>query len=230
MSFDLERFSLIAHAELGEFYEFLDAYFLHEDDGPGDLGTEFHQLEMFYTMYTLLSDGSGPFEDALDALCEEDFEHGSCTDDCDRDERLGEIRRDVQRHLVEGLERCGKDRYEALETKNSGYIDEILSEHQSLIDGIGGGVAPDEIDIGTMIDEVRRPVLDLEASLASSSWFASWLKHPYTLNEFAECLCKLRAQQHSDLASLKTYMEQRVAELKVRFEQRLAASKSDSVR
>lgn len=209
MSFDLEQFSLIAHTALGDFYEFLDAYFLHGDDEPGDLGPESHQLEMFYTMYTLLSDGCGPFDDVLDALCEEDFEHGSSTDDCGRDERLDAIRRDVQRHLVEGLERCGKDRYEALETKNSGYIDEILSEHQSLIDGIGDGVDPDEIDIGTMIDEVRRPVVNLEASLASSSWFASWLKDPHTLNEFAECLCKLRAQQHNDLASLKTHIEQR---------------------
>lgn len=194
------------------------------------MGPEIHELQVFYTMYTLLSDGCGPFDDALDALCEGDFEHGSCADDRDRDERLDEIRDDVQRHLLEGLERCGKDRYEALETKNSGYIDEILSEPQSLIDDIGDGVDFDEIDIGAMIDEVRRPVVNLEASLASCSWFAAWLEDPHTLNEFAECLCKLRAQQHSDLASLKTHIEQSVAKLKVRYEQRLAARKSDSVR
>jgi len=230
VSFDIERFSLMAHTALGDFYEFLDAYFLHEDDGPEDLGPERCHLEMFYMMYTLLTDGGGTFDDVLDALCAEDFEYGSCTDDCDRDERRDGIRSDVQGHLAEGLECCGKDRYEVQETKNSGYIDEILSEHQSLIDGIGDGVEPDEIDIGAMIDEVRKRVVELEASLASSIWFASWLKAPHTINVFAECICELRAQQHSDLASLKSHIEQRVAKLKVRYEQRLAGLKTDSAR
>ena len=178
MTDDFQRLFATAFVMLQDYYEFLDDYFLHADDEPGNLGPERHQLELFYAMYTSLSDDSDDFGEVLDALCEQDYEYISCTDDCDRLERRDEIRHEVLSHLLAGLERCGQDRSEILQSTNSGYIDEISS-----------------------------PVGDLASSLASPSWFAAWEKNTYAIDEFAACLRKLRAQQHRDLAVLKDRIE-----------------------
>ncbi|MCY4597389.1 MAG: hypothetical protein OXC19_21630 [Bryobacterales bacterium] len=227
MTADFQRLFANASVMLQDYYEFLEDYFLQADVDPGNLGPESHQLELFYTMYKSLSDDSEDFGEVLDTLCAKDYEYTSCTDDCDRIERRDEIRYEVLSHLLAGLERCGQDRSEILQSTNAGYVDEALSEHCSLIDDIGRGVDPDEVDIEAMIDEIRSPVSDLASSLASSSWFGAWEKNTYAIDEFAECLRKLRAQQADDLAVLKDRIELEVVNLRARFEQRLEGHKGN---
>ena len=212
----LESF-LVAGLDMGQDYnEFLEDNFLWGDEA-GNLGAEEHPLQVFYGLYTSLSDDSGPFEEVLVALCEQDHDYKSCADDEERDDRRAAIVREVSSHLLEGLDRCGKDRSEILEATNC--FNEILSENRSLIDEIGGTPHSDEVDIEAMIDEVRWPVADLASSLASSTWFPSWEKDPYAIAEFAASLRKLRAQQDRDLATLKDRAEKEGANLRSRFRQ-----------
>ena len=212
----LESF-FVAGLEMWQDYnEFLEDNFLWGDEA-GNLGAEEHPLQVFYGLYTSLSDDSSPFEEVLVALCEQDHDYKSSADDDERDERRDEIVREVSSHLLEGLDRCGEDRYEILQTTS--YFNEILAENRSLIDEIGGDAHPDEVDIEAMIDEVRRPVADLASSLASSTWFPSWEKDAYAIDEFAECLRKLRAQQDHELAILKDRAEKEGSNLRSRLRQ-----------
>ena len=212
----LESF-LVAGLDMWQDYnEFLEDNFLWGDEA-GNLGAEEHPLQVFYGLYTSLSDDSGLFEEVLVALCEQDHDYKSCADDEERDDRRGAIVREVSSHLLKGLDRCGEDRYEILQATS--YFNEILAENRSLIDEIGGAAHSDEVDIEAMIDEVRRPVADLASSLASSTWFPSWEKGRYAIAEFAECLRKLRAQQDHDLATLKDRAEKEGSNLRPRFRQ-----------
>ena len=201
----LESFFVAGLEMRRDYNEFLEDNFLWGDEA-GNLGVEEHPLQVFYGLYTSLSDDSGPFEEVLVALCEQDHEYSASADDDERDDRRDAIVREVSSHLLEGLDRCGKDRYEILQATN--YFNEILAEKRSLIGEIGGDAHSDEVDIKAMIDEVRRPVADLASSLASSTWFPSWEKNTYAIAEFAACLRKLRAQQDHDLATLRDRAEE----------------------
>ncbi len=213
----LESF-LVAGLDMWQDYnEFLEGNFLWGDEA-GNLGAEEHPLQVFYAMYTALSDDSGPFEEVLDALCEPDHDYQSSADDDERDERRAEIIREVSSHLQDGLYRCGEDRHEILQATE--YFNESLSENRSLIDEIGGDEDPGEVDIEAMIDELRRPVADLASSWASSTWFQEWEKNTYSIAEFGACLQKLRVQQDHDLAILKDRAEKEGAKLRSRFRER----------
>ena len=210
-----------------DYYEFLESHFLQPEDEYGALDhDENDQLMLFYTMYTSLSDDADGFRDVLDSLCNTDDAFKSCTDDSDRLERRDEIRYDVLSHLTAGLERCGEDRSEMLQGTNFGTIDGILSEHYAAIDEVGEGVDPDEVDIESMIDEIRKWVGTLASSLASSSWFSEWATNKYAIDVFAECLRQLRALQERDLAELKDRAEREVSNLRAHFEQKTAAHHS----
>ena len=212
----LESFFVAGLDMRRDYNEFLEDNFLWGDEA-GNLGAEEHPLQVFYGLYTSLSDDSGPFEEILVALCEQDHEYSASADDDERDDRRDAIVREVSSHLLEGLDRCGKDCYEILQAIS--YFNETLAEHRSLIDEIGGDAHCDEVDIEAMIDEVRRPVADLASSLASSTWFPSWEKDTYAIAEFAACLRKLRAQQDHDLATLKDRAEKEGSNLRSRFRQ-----------
>ena len=210
-----------------DYYEFLESHFLQPEDEYGALDhDENDQLMLFYTMYTSLGDETDGFGDVLDSLCNSDDAFKACTDDSDRLDRRDEIRCDVLSHLRAGLERCGEDRSEMLHGANFGTIDGILSEHDAVIDEVGEGVDPDEVDIESMIDEIRKCVGNLASSLASSSWFREWATNKYAIDVFAECLRKLRALQEHDLAALKDRAEREASNLRARFEQKAAAHQS----
>lgn len=197
-----------------DYNEFLEDNFLCGDE-PGDLGPAEHSLQVFYGMFTSLSDDSGGFGEVLDALCEQDYDYDSCADDDERNERRDEILREVSSHLLYGLYRCGCDRSEILQTTN--YFDEVLSENCSLIDEIYSEVDPGEVDIEAIINEIRCPVADLAASMASSAWFPMWEKNTYAIDEFVGCLRELRTQQDRDLEILKNRVEEEVSNLRSRF-------------
>ena len=212
----LESFFVAGLDMWQDYNEFLEDNFLW-GDVAGNLGAEEHPLQVFYGLYISLSDDSGPFEEVLVALCEQDHDYSTSADDDERDERRDEIMREVSSHLLDGLDRCGKDRYEILQATS--YFNEILLENRNLIDEVGGDADPDELDIEAMIDEFRRPVADLVSSLASSTWFPRWERNTYAIAEFAECLRKLRAQQDHDLAILKDRTEKEGSKLRSRFRQ-----------
>ena len=210
----LESFAAAGLDMWQDYNEFLADNFLWGDEA-GNLGAEERTLQVFYGLYTALSDDSGPFEEVLDALCEQDHEYSSSSDDDERGNRRDEIIREVSSHLLDGLDRCGKDRYEILQATS--YFNELLSENRSLIDKAGGGARPDDVEIEAMIDEIGRPVAELASSLASSAWFPSWEENTYAIAEFAACLRKLRARQDSDLAILKDRAEKECSKLRSRF-------------
>ena len=204
-----------------DYYEFVDCYFLQLDDEPDALDhDEQDQLRLFYTMYESLSDESDGFENALDLLCTTDDTYIACTGDSDRCERRDEIKNDVLSHLTDGLERCGHNRSNVLQGANS--INETLSQCYGIIDEVGDGVDPDEIDIESMIDEIRSPVDELASVLSPSSWFTEWEKDKYAIGPFVKCLRQLRARQERDFAAMKERVEQETANVKEDFEQTLA--------
>ena len=212
----IESFTVAGLDMWQDYNEFIEDNFLCGDE-PGNLGTEEHSLQVFYGLYTSLSDGSCGFQEVLDAFCKQDYDYKSCADDDERDERRDEIIRELSSHLLDGLCRCGNDRSEILQTSN--YFDELLSENRSLIDEVDGDVDPDQVDIEAVIDEIRSPVVDLASSLASSSWFPTWEADTFAIDEFAECLRRLRAKQDHDLAILKDRVEREVWNLRSRFRQ-----------
>ena len=211
-----------------DYYEFLDCYFLQSDDESGGLDhDENDQLSLFYTMYSSFSDESAGFEDVLDSLCNEDDTYNACTDDEDRSDQRDEIKRDVLSHLTHGLERCGKDRSEILQGAGFGSTgDEMLSEWYDIVDDIGEGLDPDDVDIESMLEEIRSPVGELESLLASSSWFAEWEKNKYAIGAFAECLRELRALQERELGATRKRAEREMADLKAYYDQKVATRHS----
>ncbi len=214
---------------LQDYYEFVDCYFFQLDDEPGALDhDEQDQLTLFYTMYSSLSDESDGFEDVLDSLCNKDDTYNACIDDSGRFEQRDEIKRNVLSHLTDGLERCGQDRSEILQGATFGSIDETLSECYDLIDDIGDGLDPDEVDIESMIDQIRSPVDELASLLSPSSWFTEWEKDKYAIGPFVKCLRQLRVRQERDLAAMKERIKQETANLKTHLEQMIAERHSDA--
>ena len=212
----LESF-LAAGLEMWQDYdEFLEDNFLCGDE-PGNLGPEEHSLQVFFGMYSSLSDEYSGFGEVLDALCEQDYDYESCADDDERGERRAEIVREVSSHLLDGLLRCGRDRSEILEA--SSHFDEILSETCSLIDETHRDVDLGEVDLEAIIDEMRSPVADLASSMTSSSWFPVWERNTYAIDEFAGCIRDIRTQQDRDLEILKNRLEEEVADIRLRFRQ-----------
>lgn len=212
----LESFTAAGLKMVQDYNEFLEDNFLWGDEA-GNLGAEEHPLRVFYGLYTSLSDDSSPFVEVLVALCSQDHDYSTSADDDERDERRNEIVQEVSSHLLEGLNRCGKDRYEILQAFN--YFNEILSKNRSLTDEVGGDANPDEVDLEAMIDEFRRPVEDLVSSLAPSAWFQGWERNRCAIAEFAECLRSLRTQQVHDLAILRHRAEKEGSKLRSRFRQ-----------
>lgn len=210
----LESFFVAGLDMWQDYNEFLEDNFLWGDEA-GNLGSEEHPLQVFYGLYTSLRDASGPFEEVLVALYEQDHDYSASADDDERDERRNEIIREVSSHLLEGLDRCGQDRYEILQATNN--FNESLSENRNLIDEIGSDAGPEMVNIEAMIDEMRRPVADLASSLASSTWFPRWERNTYAIAEFAECLRKLRVQQAHDLAILKDRADKEGSKLRSHF-------------
>lgn len=225
MTDDLQRLLASGLGMMQDYYEFLDCYFLQSDDEPGALDhKENDQLSLFYTMYSSFSDESAGFEDVLDSLCNEDDTYNACIDDQDRSDQRDEIKRDVLSHLTHGLERCGRDRSEILQGTGFGTTgDETLSECYDIVDDIGEGLDPDEVDIESMLEEIRSPVGELESLLASSSWFAEWEKNKYAIGAFAECLRELRTLQERELEAISKRVERGMADLTVHYELKVAA-------
>lgn len=223
MTAELQRLLASGFAMMQDYYEFLDCYFLQADDEPGALDHEENdQLSLFYTMYSSFSEESAGFEEILDSLCAEDDTYKACTDEEDQLDQRDEIKRDALSHLTRGLERCGEDRSEILHGADFSTVDEKLSEGYSLIDDIDQGVDPDEVDIESVLDEIRVPVDELASLLASSSWFADWEKNKYAIDAFTECLRKLRALQERELGAMRKRVEREMSELKAYYDQKVA--------
>ena len=134
-----------------------------------------------------------------------------------RGERRDQIKFEVLSHLEDGLEHCGRDRSEILQSTNGSAVDDKVSDCYGLVDEIGAGVDPNEVDLESRLDEIRASVHALKSLLSPSSWFGEWQKHKYAIGPFVECLGQLRTLQERDLAAMKKRVEQKIENLRAHF-------------
>ena len=164
-------------------------------------------LMTFYSMYSALQCGDHGFDrladEVLDSLGNEDDHDDYDAYESWRDEEFKEI----EAHLVRGLERCGKDRTEVRGYVSS--VDDWIAECEDLRDEPAGS---DELE--SIVSEVEGSTEGTTQCLsASATWFDEWKKSEYAMDAFVDCIRRLRLLHENRFDAAKTRVERAIVEI-----------------
>ena len=168
-------------------------------------------LMTFYSMYSALQSGDHGFDrivdDVLDSLGDEDDHDDYDAYESWRDEEF----REIEGHLVRGLERCGEDR-----TEIRGYfssVDDWLAECRDLRDE---PASPDKLesDISEVVAQIEASTWSTTQRLSTSAaWFDEWERSEYAMDAFVDCMRRLRLLHENRLGAAKTRVERALIEI-----------------
>ena len=161
-------------------------------------------LMTFYSMYSALQCGDYGFDrivdGVLDSLCDED-DHDDYDDyeSCRNDEL-----REIEGHLVRGLERCGEDRTEVRGYVSS--VEEWIGEYQDLRG------EPDDLE--SLVSDIEASTASTAEHLsASAAWFDEWEKSKHAVDAFFECMRQLRLVHQNRFEATRTRVEREIPEI-----------------
>ena len=173
------------------------------EDAESSLPEQEESLLMtLYSMYSALQCGDYGFDRIVDEVLARLRDEDDPDDTHESWWRDGEFR-EIESHLVRGLERCGEDR-----TEVRGYVSSVgewIDEYQDLRG------EPDDLE--SLVSDIEASTASTAEHLsASAAWFDEWEKSKYAVDVFFECIRQLRLLHQNRFEAARTRVERAISE------------------